>query len=291
MPPRGWVIAVATALQESQPASTCGDLGDAQRPRLARACSSSAPARAGAPRRRSWTRSTRSTKFYEKLLTVAGWQTHAADRGRAGGAAQRLPRRVRQARAARHADRQRPGRRRGATSAVDGSRSRCVRRRPDRRLRLDRAGARADVGSGFRTADRPDPPRRRPHRASGTADPRRGRRRVLVARCDAGPLPTAPLGLRPRRRPTRSRLRLVRRHPARRQRHHPLLPHGRAAAASHVGQQVAAGQHIGMVGTTGNSSGPHLHFEVHLNGDRSSAGAIDPVPFMRGKGAPLGQDA
>ena len=55
-----------------------------------------------------------------------------------------------------------------------------------------------------------------------------------------------------------------------------------------VGQSVTAGQVIGWVGTTGNSSGPHLHFEVHLNGDRLSSGAVDPVPFMRDKGAPLG---
>lgn len=54
------------------------------------------------------------------------------------------------------------------------------------------------------------------------------------------------------------------------------------------GQQVTAGEVIGRVGTSGNSSGPHLHFEVHLNDDRSSAGAIDPVPFMREQGAPLG---
>ena len=58
-----------------------------------------------------------------------------------------------------------------------------------------------------------------------------------------------------------------------------------------VGQKVRAGQIIGKVGTSGNSSGPHLHFEVHINGDRSSAGAIDPVPFMRAKGAPLTQDS
>jgi murein DD-endopeptidase MepM/ murein hydrolase activator NlpD len=58
-----------------------------------------------------------------------------------------------------------------------------------------------------------------------------------------------------------------------------------------VGQTVNAGQQIGVVGTTGHSSGPHLHFEVHLNGDRNSSGAIDPGPFMRDKGAPLGSAA
>jgi murein DD-endopeptidase MepM/ murein hydrolase activator NlpD len=55
-----------------------------------------------------------------------------------------------------------------------------------------------------------------------------------------------------------------------------------------VGQQVAAGDVIGRVGTSGNSSGPHLHFEVHINNDRSSSGAVDPVAFMRERGAPLG---
>jgi murein DD-endopeptidase MepM/ murein hydrolase activator NlpD len=54
------------------------------------------------------------------------------------------------------------------------------------------------------------------------------------------------------------------------------------------GQEVKAGDVLGRVGTSGNSSGPHLHFEVHLNNDRSSAGAIDPVPFMKEQGAPLG---
>ncbi|MFY1689346.1 M23 family metallopeptidase [Plantactinospora sp. WMMB782] len=50
---------------------------------------------------------------------------------------------------------------------------------------------------------------------------------------------------------------------------------------------VEAGQVIGRVGSSGNSSGPHLHFEVHLRGDRSRHGATDPVPFMRDRGAPL----
>jgi murein DD-endopeptidase MepM/ murein hydrolase activator NlpD len=58
-----------------------------------------------------------------------------------------------------------------------------------------------------------------------------------------------------------------------------------------VGQHVVAGQPIGRVGTSGNSSGPHLHFEVHLNDDRRSVGAIDPVPFMEKVGVPLGGSA
>jgi len=39
--------------------------------------------------------------------------------------------------------------------------------------------------------------------------------------------------------------------------------------------------------TSGHSSGSHLHYEVHLNNDRSSAGAVDPVWFMRDVRAPL----
>lgn len=49
------------------------------------------------------------------------------------------------------------------------------------------------------------------------------------------------------------------------------------------GDRVQAGQLIGYVGSSGNSSGPHLHFEVHYAGD-----ARDPIPFMIARGAPLG---
>ncbi len=54
-----------------------------------------------------------------------------------------------------------------------------------------------------------------------------------------------------------------------------------------VGQRVAAGEILGLAGSSGHSSGPHLHFEVHVNGDGSRTGAIDPVSFMHQIGAPL----
>ncbi len=40
-----------------------------------------------------------------------------------------------------------------------------------------------------------------------------------------------------------------------------------------VGQRVLAGNRIGRVGTSGKSTGPHLHFEVRLRG-----AAVDPLP-------------
>jgi murein DD-endopeptidase MepM/ murein hydrolase activator NlpD len=49
------------------------------------------------------------------------------------------------------------------------------------------------------------------------------------------------------------------------------------------GDRVQAGQHLGVVGSSGNSSGPHLHFAVRLRGQ-----LIDPVPFMVARNAPLG---
>ena len=53
-------------------------------------------------------------------------------------------------------------------------------------------------------------------------------------------------------------------------------------------QLVTAGEVIGKVGSSGNSSGPHLHFEVHLRNDRNAVRArSNPVPFMRERGAPL----
>ena len=43
------------------------------------------------------------------------------------------------------------------------------------------------------------------------------------------------------------------------------------------GQPVQAGDVIGWVGTTGNSSGPHLHFEVRFGGAPQN-----PLPYLQG---------
>lgn len=55
-----------------------------------------------------------------------------------------------------------------------------------------------------------------------------------------------------------------------------------------VGDLVTAGEVIGWSGDSGHSSGPHVHFEVHVDSNEEYDGAIDPVPFMQQMGAPLG---
>jgi lipoprotein NlpD len=71
-------------------------------------------------------------------------------------------------------------------------------------------------------------------------------------------------------------------------------PDGRTTVYGHnrrllvnQGQQVNQGQVIAEMGSTGNSSAPHLHFEIHTNEVHTNEMktnrpvAVDPMPFLR----------
>jgi hypothetical protein len=61
-----------------------------------------------------------------------------------------------------------------------------------------------------------------------------------------------------------------------------------------VGHRVAPGDVLGLLGTKGNSSGPHVHIEARVDGPRQGAGGCpccdpsrDPSPYLNGSGAPI----
>ncbi|MET7936332.1 M23 family metallopeptidase [Streptomyces sp. NPDC005322] len=49
-----------------------------------------------------------------------------------------------------------------------------------------------------------------------------------------------------------------------------------------IGQRVTTGDVIGLSGSTGNSTGPHLHFEVRTTPNYGSA--VEPLKFLRDHG-------
>jgi murein DD-endopeptidase MepM/ murein hydrolase activator NlpD len=54
-----------------------------------------------------------------------------------------------------------------------------------------------------------------------------------------------------------------------------------------IGERVMAGDQIATIGNRGNSTGPHLHFEVLLNGTNR----VDPVPWLAKRGLSPGNYA
>ncbi|MFI9639539.1 M23 family metallopeptidase [Micromonospora sp. NPDC051925] len=59
--------------------------------------------------------------------------------------------------------------------------------------------------------------------------------------------------------------------------------YGHSSAVSvHEGQQVKAGDQLGLVGNTGHSYGSHLHLEVHVKGQ-----PLDPVPWLQERGVDI----
>jgi murein DD-endopeptidase MepM/ murein hydrolase activator NlpD len=54
------------------------------------------------------------------------------------------------------------------------------------------------------------------------------------------------------------------------------------STAVKAGDRVATGQKLGLVGATGDASGPHLHFEVWIGGQWQFGGhPIDPLPLLK----------
>jgi murein DD-endopeptidase MepM/ murein hydrolase activator NlpD len=51
-----------------------------------------------------------------------------------------------------------------------------------------------------------------------------------------------------------------------------------------IGQRVMAGDQIATIGNRGNSTGPHLHFEVLLGGNNR----VDPLPWLSARGINVG---
>ncbi len=66
--------------------------------------------------------------------------------------------------------------------------------------------------------------------------------------------------------------------------HYVLIDHGNGIQTRYahcsemfvnVGDRVTAGQHIAAIGRTGRATGPHLHFEYIIDGER-----VDPAPYL-----------
>lgn len=277
--PRGWIIAVATALQESN-LSNLGDLGDnndhdslglfQQRPSQGWGT----PEQIKDPRYAAG-------KFYEHLVKVENWASLPLTQ--AAQAVQRSAYPDAYAKHERLATEIVNALSPGAGSAVsDETEIRCAA--PGE---ISASGwtipLRGTVGSGFRTQARPNHqgvdiivPKDTPIFAASSG-------RVVQVKCDIEPAswgcdrdgnPTTPgcgfyVDILHAQGVVTRYCHQIRQ---------PLV---------HIGDEVDAGQQIGSSGSSGHSSGPHLHFEVHLNGDRSSNGAIDPIRFMESVGAPL----
>ncbi len=283
VPPRGWVIAVATAMQESS-LRNLGHLG-ARNDHDSQGLFQQRPSQGWGTVTQITTPSYAARKFYERLLAVKGWQSMELTQ-----AAQRVQRSAYPRAYAKWED--------DAADVVDAVSGGAAQTPVDApavgRCAADTGAVassgwvrpvHAPIGSGFRSPSRPthqgvDLIAKRGAKvfaaAAGTVIHMECDRTERGYRCDrdggSGEWPGGCgwyLDIRHANNVITRYCHLLRK---------PLVG---------TGDKVRAGQQIGVVGSTGHSSGPHLHFEVHL-GSRDAGTASDPVKFMRKRGAPLG---
>lgn len=278
VPPRGWVIAVATAMQESS-LTNHGHLGN-RNDHDSLGLFQQRPSQGWGTPDQIMDPVYSSTKFYNKLLKVNDWESLPLT-----AAAQRVQISAYPNAYAKHE----PTATRIVNELADGAARAVVVGNQLKCAEFGQIAASgwtapvsAGVWSGFRTRARPShngvdlgASRNTPIRAASAGV-------VIVSKCDVGNCnrdgsPSTPgcgwfVDILHAGQVITRYCHMVSR---------PLV---------HVGERVGAGQVIGYVGTSGHSSGPHLHFQVHLDGDRSNRGAIDPVPFMISKGAALGKE-
>ena len=283
VPPRGWVIAVATAMQESRLRNlpNLGKRNDHDSVGLFQ----QRPSKGWGTVEQIMNPEYASRKFYEKLLQVAGWQSMSLT-----VAAQRVQRSAYPDAYAKHEE--------FASTVVNsltGGAARAVGNLTELRCvtvgEISASGwtapIKGTVGSGFRTASRPTHQGVDLMAPKGTVVRAASGGRVIKVRCNAISGNGSNWGCDRDGSPA-----------IRGCGWYVDILHARGMITRYchmvkrpsvvVGQAVSPGQEIGFSGSTGHSSGPHLHFETHINHDSSSNGAIDPVQFMQEMGAPLG---
>jgi len=273
VPVRGWVVAIATALQESN-LINLGDLGSRndhdslglfqQRPSMGW----------GTPEQ-IMNPQYAAGKFYEALLRVPGWQTMPVTE-----AAQRVQRSAFPNAYAKHEQR--------ATAIVQAFTGGAL---PDcGPVAVSASGwvrpVPGTITSGFRTPERPE------HDGIDIAAPRG----TVIRAASAGLVVTVLCNISGQSYPpTGGTLPcdsdgypdlggcgwyVQIRHTDAVTRYCHMLEQ----PAVRVGQTVTAGQPIGLVGTSGNSTGVHLHLEIHSGHPAKSSNAISPVPFLAARG-------
>jgi murein DD-endopeptidase MepM/ murein hydrolase activator NlpD len=285
VPPRGWVIAIATALQESRLRNLphLGKNNDHDSVGLFQ----QRPSQGWGTVEQIMNPEYSSRKFYERLLQVPGWEKMALT-----DAAQRVQRSAYPNAYAKHEPLAS-----NVVNALTGGAARAVGALTD--LRCVTAGEISASGwtvplkgriiSGFRTASRPTHQGVDITASKWTKVYAAAAGRVLKVRCNAIAPDGSDWGCHRDGSPN-----------VRGCGWYVDIQHAAGVITRYChmitqplvtpGQEVAAGTQIGFSGTTGHSSGPHLHFETHVNGDASKNGAVDPVRFMQEMGAPLGAE-